>query len=133
MSSTPHNSWTSLIFWLFPSSSRCVSQHVPNNTSLYPIHYPQCYPLRTHIIGPIFGLVCFYVWSISIFILASLQSFKPFFCDGPTKETHCKERILNLDGTNPINYYGSHQHSINKGFFFNLFFFFRWANQRNSL
>jgi hypothetical protein len=45
-----------------------------------------------------------------------------FFCDGPTKETHCKKRILNLDGTDPINYYGSHQHSINKGFFFNLFF-----------
>jgi hypothetical protein len=41
-----------------------------------------------------------------------------FFFDGPTKETHCKERILNLDGTDPITYYGSHQHSINKGFFF---------------
>jgi hypothetical protein len=150
------------IFWLFPSSSQCVSQHVPNNTSLYPIHYPQCYPLRTHIIGQIFGLACFYVWSKYIFIFASLQSFKHFvvvmgqpkklivkrefwtwmaptplitmdhtnialtkdssstffFGDGPTEETLCKRRILNLDGTDPINHYGWHQHSINKGFFF---------------
>jgi hypothetical protein len=108
------------IFWLFSSSSQCVSQHVPNNTSLYPIHYPQCYPLRTCIIGRIFGLVCVYVWNKYIFILASLQSFKPFFfvCDGLTEETHCKKRILNLDGTDLINYYRSLQHSINKGFFF---------------
>jgi hypothetical protein len=41
---------------------------------------------------------------------------------GQLKKLIVKKRILNLDGTNPINYYGSHQQSINKGFFFNLFF-----------
>jgi hypothetical protein len=89
------------VFTLFSSSSQWVPQHIPSQTSLYPICFAELYPFDGPVCPWSFGFsptssfwnsgktLELYVWS-EYFYTGGVSKVCSIVCHGQIKETHAK-------------------------------------------